>query len=155
MIEAGQTAPGFGLPDAEQAIIHLSEFKGDSNVVVYFYPKDDTPGCTIEAQDFTRLADAFAALDTVVLGISRDSCASHAAFQDKYGLNVRLLSDERGEVCERYGVWQERERDGKKTMGVARSTFIIDKDSNVRHALYNVKADGHADLVLQLIKELD
>jgi peroxiredoxin Q/BCP len=154
MIEAGQTAPGFGLPDADEEIVHLSEFKGDKNVIVYFYPKDDTPGCTVEAQDFTRLADELAAVDTVVLGISRDSCASHAAFQAKYGLNVRLLSDERGDVSARYGVWQERERDGKKTMGIARSTFIIDKDSVVRHALYNVKADGHADLVLQLIREM-
>lgn len=155
MIEAGQTAPGFGLPDAEQEMVHLSEFRGEKNVVLYFYPKDDTPGCTIEAQDFTALKGEFEDRDTVVLGISKDSCQSHAAFQQKYGLTVQLLSDSDGAACEKYGVWQEKTKDGEKKMGIARSTFIIDKSSAVRHALYHVEAKGHAALVLQLIKEME
>jgi peroxiredoxin Q/BCP len=154
MIEAGQTAPGFGLPDADQELAHVSEYRDENNVVLYFYPKDDTPGCTIEAKDFTELQDRFLELDTVVLGVSRDSCESHGAFQRKYALNVRLLCDVSGEVCERYGVWQEKERDGERRMGIVRSTFIIDKHGIVRHALYHIEARGHAELVLQLVREL-
>jgi peroxiredoxin Q/BCP len=154
MIQAKQIAPGFGLPDAKQDMVHLSQFKGENNVVLYFYPKDDTPGCTTEAKDFTELKDEFERLDTVVLGVSKDSCESHAAFQEKFGLTVQLLSDPSGEVCEKYGVWQEKEKEGNKTMGIVRSTFIIDKDSIVRHALYHVEAKGHAGLVLQLVQEL-
>ena len=154
MIQAEQVAPEFDLPVAEQDRVHLSEFKGEKNVVVYFYPKDDTPGCTIEAKDFTELEDKFQRLDTVVLGVSKDSCESHAAFQKKYGLTVQLLSDTSGEICGKYGVWQEKEKDGKKYMGIVRSTFIIDKDCVVRHAIYHVEAKGHAELVLQLVQEL-
>jgi len=154
MLQAGQTAPGFGLLDHAGDMIHLSELKGDQNVVIYFYPKDDTPGCTVEAQDFTKLAQEFAALDTVVLGISRDDCASHAAFINKYALNVTLLSDVDGTVCEKYAVWQEKERNGEKKMGIVRSTFIVDMNSQIRHALYGVSSEGHAAEVLALVKAL-
>ena len=154
MIQAKQAAPEFDLPVAAQDRVHLSEFKGENNVVLYFYPKDDTPGCTIEAKDFTELKDELERLDTVVLGVSKDSCESHAEFQEKYGLTVQLLSDTSGEVCKKYGVWQEKEKDGKKYMGIVRSTFIIDKDGIVRHALYHVEAKGHAGRVLQLVQEL-
>jgi peroxiredoxin len=96
----------------------------------------------------------FEALDTVVVGVSRDPCTSHAAFRDKYGLTVHLLADPEGEVCNAYGVWQEREKNGEKKMSVVRSTFIIDKHGVVRHALYDVKPKGHADTVLGLIEAL-
>lgn len=151
MLEAGQQAPTFTLPDADGNTVSLSDFQGSKHVVLYFYPKDDTPGCTIEANDFTAYRDRFDALDSVVLGVSRDDCASHAAFRDKFGLSVRLLADTSGEVCEKYGVWQEKEKNGEKRMGIVRSTFVIDKDGTIRHALYGVKADGHAAEVLSLV----
>lgn len=154
MLEPGQQAPDFALPDSERDTVRLGDFEGDRHVVVYFYPKDDTPGCTIEANDFTALRDRFDAADTVVLGISRDDCASHAAFRDKHGLTVRLLADTAGEVCERYGVWQEKERNGEKRMGIVRSTFIIDKRGTIRHASYGVKADGQAAEVLERVATL-
>ena len=135
-------------------MLKLSEFKGKKTIVLYFYPKDDTPGCTIEAIDFSDMDADFARLDTVVLGVSKDDCISHAAFRDKHGLAVRLLADVEGEVCRKYGVWQEKEKDGVKRMGIVRSTFIIDKQGMVRHALYGVNAKGHAAEVLKLIKEL-
>ncbi|KPK40943.1 MAG: alkyl hydroperoxide reductase [Gammaproteobacteria bacterium SG8_47] len=154
MLQAGQSAPSFNLPDALGTRVQLSDFSGDKTVVLYFYPKDDTPGCTIEANDFTRMAADFAAANTVVLGVSRDSCDSHAAFVAKYGLNVRLLSDADGTVCEDYGVWQEKERDGKKSMGIVRSTFIISTRGEIKHALYGVNAEGHAAQVLDMVKGL-
>jgi thioredoxin-dependent peroxiredoxin len=154
MLQTGDMAPEFGLRDADGGAVQLADLRGAKNVVLYFYPKDDTPGCTIEAKDFTALRDDFQAANTVVLGVSRDDCASHAAFRDKYGLTVRLLADEEGEVCATYGVWQEKEKDGEKRMGIVRSTFIIDKAGVVRHALYGVKADGHAAEVLALVQGL-
>ena len=154
MLKAGQSAPGFVLPDADMEMLKLSEFKGKKTIVLYFYPKDDTPGCTIEAIDFSDMEADFARLDTMVLGVSKDDCISHAAFRDKHGLAVKLLADVEGEVCGKYGVWQEKEKDGVKRMGIVRSTFIIDKQGMVRHALYGVNAKGHAAEVLKLIKEL-
>ena len=154
MLQSGQIAPGFGLLDHNGDIFHLSEYKGDFNVVIYFYPKDDTPGCTIEAQDFTRLKQQFADLDTMILGISKDNAESHCAFVEKYNLGITLLSDTDGKVCEQYGVWQEKEKDGVKRMGIVRSTFVIGMDGKIRHALYNVQAKGHAEEILQLVKQL-
>ena len=154
MLNVGDRAPGFGLPDADQEMIHLSEFKDEKIVVLYFYPKDDTPGCTVEAQEFTALRDDFAALDAVVLGVSRDDCDSHALFKQKYGLDIQLLADTQGDVCEKYGVWQEKQTGGKSAMGIVRSTFVIDRSAIVRHALYGVEARGHAKQVLQLVREV-
>lgn len=154
MLNPGDTAPDFSLEETDGEQVRLSGFKGKKNVVIYFYPKDDTPGCTIEAQDFTALQDQFDAADTVVLGISRDDCGSHAAFRDKYGLTVKLLSDPDGRVCEQYGVWQEKDKGGEKKMGIVRSTFIIDKAGALRHALYGVSAEGHAQEVLGKVKAL-
>lgn len=134
-------------------MVKLSKLKG-KNVVIYFYPKDDTPGCTVEAIEFSDLEDEFNAQDTLILGISRDDCMSHADFRDKHGLAVQLLADVDGRVCERYGVWQEKEKDGVKKMGIVRSTFIVNKEGNVAHALYGIQAKGHAAEVLNLIKEL-
>lgn len=154
MLNPGDTVPDFSLEETDGERIQLSGLKGKKNVVIYFYPKDDTPGCTIEAQDFTALQDQFDAADTVVLGISRDDCGSHAAFRDKYGLTVKLLSDPDARVCEQYGVWQEKAKGGEKKMGIVRSTFIIDQAGTVRHALYGVSAEGHAQEVLEKVKAL-
>lgn len=154
MLQAGQTAPDFDLPDADLRKVSLSSQRGSHHVVLYFYPKDDTSGCTLEALDFTRFADAFESARCVVYGVSRDDCGSHAAFRDKHGLTVNLLADVDGEVCDQYGVWQEKEKDGIKKMGIVRSTFVIDKHGVIRHALYGVTAKGHAEAVLQLVRSL-
>jgi peroxiredoxin len=122
--------------------------------VLYFYPKDDTPGCTIEANDFTKLADEFAKYDTVVIGVSKDNCASHVDFINKYGLKVVLLADVDGQLCEAYDVWREREKNGVKSMAILRSTFIINKDGNLADVQYGVTPDGHAEEVLEKIKAL-
>jgi len=154
MVKEGQTAPDITLPDADMELVCLADFKGRRNVVLYFYPKDDTPGCTLQAIEFGDLEEKFSGLDTVVLGVSRDDCLRHAAFRDKHGLAVGLLSDSDGEACAAYGVWQEKECDGVKKMGIVRSTFVIDKQGLVRHALYNVNPKGHAAEVLALLKEM-
>ena len=155
MLKVGQSAPTFDLPDGDMNVVSLGDYRGVSNVVLYFYPRDDTPGCTLEAIDFSDLQDNFRELDTVVLGISMDDCMSHGAFRDKHGLAVQLLADTEGEICEQYGVLHDKEVDGKaKKRGIKRSTFVIDKNGAVRHALYAVNARGHASDVLNLVKEL-
>jgi len=154
MLKAGDTAPGFELPSADMRMMNSTELRGQKNIVIYFYPKDDTPGCTIEALDFSDLKEEFDALDTEIIGISRDNCTSHGEFRDKHGLTVQLLADVDGVACEQYGVWQEKEKNGEKKMGIVRSTFIIDKNCTIRHALYGVKPKGHAEDVLNLIKAL-
>jgi len=152
-LSAGILAPDFSLQDETGALRRLSDYRG-MPVVLYFYPKDDTPGCTIQANQFTALAGAFAALDTVVIGVSKDSCASHQAFIDKYGLKLDLLADTTGELCERYGVWQEKEKNGVKRPGIVRSTFLIDKAGILQEALYGVSAEGHAQDMLDRIRQL-
>lgn len=154
MLQPGDIAPPFCLPDADMERIRLEQYRGHRYLVVYFYPKDDTPGCTIEAVELSDLQSQFVELDTEILGISRDTCASHGSFRDKYGLEIRLLADTEGEVCEAYGVWREKEAHGEKRMGILRSTFIIDKDGVVRHALYDVKPRGHAAQVLGLVHDM-
>jgi peroxiredoxin Q/BCP len=154
MLSAHQTAPEFRTPNESGETINLSDFKGKKNVVLYFYPKDDTPGCTIEANQFTALAREFAGLNTVILGVSKDTCESHRAFISKYSLSVQLLSDTSGELCEKYGVWQEKEKDGVKKMGIVRSTFIIDKNGQLASVEYGVTADGHAQAVLNKIRNM-
>ncbi|MBZ0105103.1 MAG: peroxiredoxin [Sulfuricella denitrificans] len=154
MLETGQPAPSFCLPDSDMEMLGLEDFKG-KNLILYFYPKDDTPGCTIQATEFSELEEDLAHQDTVVLGVSRDDCISHAAFRDKHGLSVRLLADTEGEMCEAYGVWQEKEKDGVKKMGIVRSTFIIDKQGVLRHALYGVSPRGHAAEAMRLVQNLE
>jgi peroxiredoxin Q/BCP len=154
MLQAGQSAPGFDLPDADMQAVSLGGFKNRKNVVLYFYPKDDTPGCTIEAIDFSDMLDEFTGVDTVVLGISMDDCLSHGSFRDKHGLAVQLLADADGEVCSNYGVLHEKEHDGKKQVCIQRSTFIIDKRGILKHALYGVSPRGHAAEVLDLIRNM-
>jgi thioredoxin-dependent peroxiredoxin len=155
MLKEGEAAPGFDLPDADMEMVSLANFLGSKNVVLYFYPKDDTPGCTLEAIDFSDLEDEFSALSTSVLGVSMDDCMSHGSFRDKHGLTVQLLADAEGEVCKRYGVLQEKEVEGKKRTGILRSTFVIDRKGQLRHALYGVNPKGHAQEVLKLVKGID
>ena len=154
MLENKQIAPLFVSMNQQNQPVQLADYLGKKNVVLYFYPKDDTPGCTIEANDFTKLADEFAAQDTVVIGVSKDSCESHQAFIDKFGLKVELLADTTGEVCESYGVWREREKNGVKSMAILRSTFIINKAGLLENVMYGVMHDGHAHDVLTQIKRL-
>jgi peroxiredoxin Q/BCP len=153
-LQPGQPAPPFDLPDADLNIVSLDMFRNHQNVVLYFYPRDDTPGCTMEAIDFSELEDAFSRLHTVVLGVSMDDCMAHGAFRDKHGLCVQLLADPDGEVCQLYGVLQEKEFDGRKKRGIVRSTFIIDRRGVLRHALYGVAPRGHAAEVLNMVKGL-
>jgi peroxiredoxin Q/BCP len=154
MLEKNQTAPAFSSPNQHNDMISLSDYNGNKNVVLYFYPKDDTPGCTVEANQFTEVASEFAAADTVVIGVSKDSCESHQAFIDKFGLKVDLLADTSGEVCEAYGVWQEKEKGGVKKMGIVRSTFVINKQGILEEAIYGVTANGHAQEMLDKVKAL-
>lgn len=155
MLKAGHAAPTFILPDADMEPIDLAQFHGKNMVILYFYPKDDTPGCTLEATDFSDHEDEFARHDCTIIGISRDECIKHAEFRDKHGISVRLLSDAEGAVCKKYGVWQAKEVDGVKKHGIVRSTFVIDKHGVVRLALYGVNAKGHALDMLRAVKELD
>ena len=154
MLEQNQTAPVFSSPNQFNKMVNLSDYKGKSHVVLYFYPKDDTSGCTIEANQFTALASEFANADTVVLGVSKDSCESHQAFIDKYGLKVDLLADTNGELCDAYGVWQEKEKNGVKKMGIVRSTFVINKAGMLVGARYGVSAEGHAQEMLDIVNRL-
>ena len=154
MIVELQEAPEFSVADENNNMVSLADFKGSNNVVLYFYPKDDTSGCTIEANQFTQFIDEFAKNDTVILGVSKDSSASHADFIAKFGLKVRLLADIDGQLCEDYGVWQEKEKNGVKKMGIVRSTFVIDKEGVIRYVEYGVVPDGHAHAVLDKIVQL-
>ncbi len=131
----------------------MSELSGKT-VVLYFYPKDDTSGCTKEAIAFTELADAFDAEGAVVLGVSKDTVKKHDKFRDKYELKVTLLSDDESDVCESYGVWAEKSMYGKTYMGIERSTFLIDGSGTVREIWRKVKVPGHADAVLDAVKSL-
>lgn len=154
MLKAGQAAPTFVLPDADMELVDLAQYVGKHNLILFFYPKDDTPHCTLEATDFSDHEDEFQRADCTIMGISRDDCLRHAEFRDKHGISVRLLSDTEGEVCKQYGVWQMKEVDGVKRHGILRSTFIIDKHGVLRHVLYGVNAKGHAKEVLRAVKEL-
>ncbi|MFP5419134.1 MAG: peroxiredoxin [Gammaproteobacteria bacterium] len=154
MLKAGDRAPDFSNPDADMENIELSQFRGKT-LVLYFYVRDDTPGCTAEAIEFTDLEKDFARLNAEVVGVSRDDCIKHSEFRDKHGISIRLLADREQTTCAAYGVLQDKEVDGVMRKGVVRSTFIIDKQGVIRHALYGVSSRGHAEEVLQLVKELN
>ena len=151
-IEIGQMAPLFSLTSDEGAEIILSELRG-KYVVLYFYPKDDTPGCTIEAQDFSKKNAEFEKLEAVVLGVSKDNVASHCKFIDKYKLSVSLLADETGEVCKLFDVIKEKSMFGKKYFGIDRSTFLIDKMGRIIDSWSSVKVKGHVDEVLKNLEK--
>lgn len=154
MLEEKQTAPTFSAANQNNTIINANDFLGKKNIVLYFYPKDDTSGCTIEANQFTALINDFSQADTVVIGVSKDDCQSHQAFIEKFGLKVELIADTDGKVCDDYGVWQEKEKNGIKKMGIVRSTFIIDKQGKLAYVEYGVNADGHAEKILEKVQSL-
>ena len=154
MLKNNQPAPQFSALNQDNKPVNLGDFAGNKNVVLYFYPKDDTPGCTIEANEFTALVGEFANYDTVIIGVSKDSCDSHRQFVDKFDLNLNLLADTDGKLCGAYGVWQEKEKEGVKKMGIVRSTFIIDKSGNLVDVEYSVIPQGHAQRVLEKVANL-
>jgi len=153
MVSEGAKAPGFELPRDGGGNVSLDEFKGQP-VVLYFYPKDDTSGCTKEAVNFSAMADDFAAAGAQIIGVSPDPVKSHDKFKAKHDLKVTLASDEEKTVLEAYGVWAEKKMYGKTYMGVERSTFLIDKDGKIAKAWRKVKVPGHAEAVLEAVKAL-
>jgi peroxiredoxin Q/BCP len=152
-IKQGQKAPDFTMPTDSKGSITLSKLQG-GKIILYFYPKDDTPGCTKEACGFNEALLAFKALNTQVIGVSKCSVAKHDKFKTKYGLNFTLASDEDGKVCEAYGTWVEKSMYGKKYMGIERATFLIDEQGKIAALWRNVKVPGHVDEVKAAIESL-
>jgi peroxiredoxin Q/BCP len=150
MVEEGKLAPDFEATTDSGERVKLSDFRGKP-VVLFFYPKDDTPGCTVEASGFRDVYSEFEERGAVVLGISPDNEASHVRFKEKYELPFTLLADPEHEVAEQYGVWGEKNYAGRKYMGISRTTFVIDADGNLVKAMQNVKPDGHAEKVLDVL----
>ncbi len=153
MIEVGKKAPAFALESADGGKVKLADHAGKV-VVLYFYPRDNTPGCTLEAQDFTAALPALAKLGATVIGVSKDSIASHCRFRDKYKLKFPLLSDPEGKVLEAYGAWGDKVMYGKKMKGIIRSTFVIGKDGKIAKAWPKVSVKGHVDEVVEAVKSL-
>ena len=153
MLKEGQQAPDFSMKNDNDEVIKLSGFRG-KKVVLYFYPKDDTPGCTKEACGFRDLKNEFAEFNAVVLGISPDSVKSHQKFRDKFELPFQLLSDEDKQVVQLYDVWQEKSMYGRKYMGVERTTFVVDGKGFIRKIYPKVKVDQHPEAVLEFVKTL-
>ncbi len=152
-LQPGDKAPDFTLPSDEGGDVRLSELRGHA-VVLYFYPKDDTSGCTSEAKAFTEAQAEFDAIGAVVVGVSKDSVKSHAKFRQKYGLSVRLGADVDGEVVQGYGVWVEKSMYGRKYMGIERATFLIDQDGAIRQVWRKVSVSGHVESVLAAARAL-
>ncbi len=150
-LKVGDKAPDFSLPSSDGTIVSLKDFIGKKRVVLYFYPKDDTPGCTKEACSFRDTLPQLRAKDTVVFGVSADSIESHKKFIQKYNLNFPLLSDVDHKVAEAYGAWGEKNMYGKKYFGMIRKTFIIDKEGNLEHVFDKVKPEEHAQEINELI----
>lgn len=152
-VNEGDTAPDFSLPTDGGGSVSLKDLKGKA-VVLYFYPKDSTPGCTKEACGFRDLMPDFSKVDAEIIGVSKDSVKRHDNFKAKYELPFQLASDEDGDVCERYGVWVEKSMYGKKFMGIERATFLIDAKGKVRKVWRKVKVSGHVEEVLEAAKAL-
>jgi peroxiredoxin Q/BCP len=152
MLKEGKKAPAFCLKDQDEEKRCLKDFKGKW-VVLYFYPKDNTSGCTLEAKDFTCSLDEFAKLNAIIIGVSPDSIESHQKFIAKQSLNLTLLSDTNHVVLEKYGVWQLKKMYGREYYGVVRSTFLIDSDGKIKHMWNKVKVKGHVDEVKNVLKE--
>jgi thioredoxin-dependent peroxiredoxin len=148
MISIGDKGPQFSVLDQSSTTVSLEQFKG-KKVLLYFYPKDNTSGCTIEATDFTKKKSEFDSKNVVILGVSKDSVKSHANFCKKQNLNITLLSDPDHLILEPYGVWQEKKNYGKTYMGIVRTTFLLDEKGIIKTIWNNVKAKGHVDQVLQ------
>jgi thioredoxin-dependent peroxiredoxin len=153
MPEVSQPAPDFTLPSTGGKDVTLSALKGQP-VVLFFYPRDDTPGCTKESVGFSESREAFAEAGAMVFGISKDSMASHEKFAAKRELNIPLLSDENGTTCEDYGVWKEKNMYGKKYMGIERTTYLIAADGTIARIWNKVKVPGHVDAVLEAVRAL-
>ena len=151
MIEEGKKAPDFKLKDQNNKAISLSSYKGN-NVILYFYPKDNTSGCTAEACNFRDDFSMFKNLNAVVLGVSPDSVESHKKFSEKYNLQFSLLSDEKKDVLEKYGVWKEKSMYGRKYMGVERTTFVIDSEGKIKKIFRKVKVPGHNKELIEALK---
>ncbi len=153
MLSEGDRVPDVELEGMNGEKVSPADFRGNK-LVLYFYPKDDTSGCTREAQDFTALAEQFEKEGTWILGVSKDSPASHAKFTGKYGLKVRLASDSEGAVCEAFGTWVQKSMYGRKYMGIDRATFLINRDGTIARVWRKVKVPGHAEEVLAAAREL-
>ena len=154
-MKINQKIVSFSVLGTSNTTFNLSDYEGTSNLVVYFYPKDSTPGCTTEGQNFRDLYDEFQAFDTEIIGVSRDSMKCHENFKAKQAFPFELLSDEDGEVCKLFGVWQLKKTFGKEYMGIVRSTFLIDKQGVLRKEWLNLRVKGHTDDVLQAVKDLE
>jgi len=152
MLEVGKRAPTFKLDSSDGGQVSLADFRG-KNVVLYFYPKDNTPGCTVEAQEFQAALPALKKRNAVVLGVSRDTIASHCKFRDKYKLGFPLLSDPDQKVLEAYGAWGEKTLYGKKSIGIIRTTVLIDEQGKVKRIFPKVKVKGHVEAVLEALAE--
>ena len=152
-VTVGKAVPDFSLPSTGKAPFRLKEHKG-SPVVLYFYPRDNTPGCTLEGQDFQRLLPAFKRAGARVFGISRDSIAAHGKFCDKYGFRFELLSDEEGAACRLFDVIREKNMYGRRVLGIERSTFLVDAQGKLVREWRKVKVEGHAEEVLEAVKAL-
>jgi len=153
-LNIGDTAPAFTLPRDGGEQVSLTDYAGQA-VVLYFYPRDDTPGCTKEAIGFTEMAAEFAAANTVVIGASKDSVKKHDKFREKHSLGVVLVSDEESDLCETYGVWVEKNMYGKTYLGIERATFLIGPDGKIAQIWRKVKVPGHVEAVLQAARALD
>ena len=150
----GEEFIDFSASATSKTTFRLSDYKGKSNVVIYFYPKDSTPGCTIEGQNFRDLYATFQGLDTEIVGVSKDTMRRHENFKAKHEFPFELISDESGEVCELFGVWQLKKNYGKEYMGIVRSTFLIDRSGVLRNEWLNLRVKGHVDKVLEAVKAL-
>ena len=154
MLQPGKIAPAFSLPDADMQTVSLGAYRGKKNVGLYFYPRDGTPGCTLQAGEFSDHEDQFNRHDCIILGVSRDDCLTHASFRDKHGVSISLLSDLESEVCRLYGVLQEKDIEGQRRECLVRSTFVIDKKGVLRHVAYGVNPRGHAAEVFDVVRKL-
>ena len=154
MLQPGDPAPEFELPNADLEMTSFGDYRGNHHLVIYFYPKDDTPGCTMEAIDFSDRLEEFRQAGAEVIGVSMDNCLSHGEFRDKHGLEITLLADIEGELCRAFDVLREKEAHGERRLGILRSTFVVHRDGTIRHALYDVKPKNHAEEVLELVRAL-
>lgn len=153
-LDVGKMAPDFSLPGSGDKTISLSDYAG-KNLVIYFYPKDDTPGCTTEGKDFTAAKEDFAAANTAIVGVSKDTVAKHDKFIAKHSLDIDLISDEEGSMLDKFGVWVEKNMYGRKYMGIERATYLIDSKGKIQMIWRKVKVKGHVDAVLDAAKALN
>ncbi len=153
-VEIGQKVSSFSAKATSDSLFNLADYKGKSHLVVYFYPKDSTPGCTTEGQNFRDLYAEFQALETEIIGVSRDSMKRHENFKKKQAFPFELIADEKGDVCQLFGVWQSKKLFGKEYKGIVRSTFLIDKQGILRNQWLNVRVKGHVNEVLEAVKAL-